>query len=299
MTRWYTIHATQGVTLARNVGFLSIGHGYYLEDGSETGNKLYANLGVLARAGIQNPQNPRNVPGIFAAAHSMPAPTKFRFTPTSIIPPRSGSRTAITISSTTWPPAPGPAACAIGCCPAPTAAIRVTSTGTPTPASSSICGNAHGVDLLNQAGITPLYKFVGNSCSTAQNSFNTIGNSTPCSLAPANGDIQPIINPLSPAFPSDPTAQAFSPQADAYYPKVAGSGFRQATQCPASGSCATVSPCSYNSTLNTAPSNCMITAIDHYTTSFNWAQTNYGAIWLRSQWYLFTNSAVTDVTAPD
>ena len=69
MTRWYTIHATQGVTLARNVGYLSIGHGYYLEDGSETGNKLYANLGVLARAGVQNPQNPRNVPGIFAAAH--------------------------------------------------------------------------------------------------------------------------------------------------------------------------------------------------------------------------------------
>src|SRR5262249_19172586 len=29
MTRWFTLHATQGVLLARNVGYLSIGHGYY------------------------------------------------------------------------------------------------------------------------------------------------------------------------------------------------------------------------------------------------------------------------------
>src|SRR6266851_3903435 len=32
MTRWYVLHATQGVLLARNVGYESIGHGYYLED---------------------------------------------------------------------------------------------------------------------------------------------------------------------------------------------------------------------------------------------------------------------------
>jgi hypothetical protein len=30
MTRWITIHATQNVTLARNVGYKSIGHGFYL-----------------------------------------------------------------------------------------------------------------------------------------------------------------------------------------------------------------------------------------------------------------------------
>src|SRR6202158_2693637 len=40
MTRWYVLHATQGVLLARNVGYASIGHGYYLEDGSETNKKL-------------------------------------------------------------------------------------------------------------------------------------------------------------------------------------------------------------------------------------------------------------------
>ena len=63
MTRWMVIHATQGVRLARNVGYESIGHGYYLEDGTETGNQLYANLGVLARAAVANAQNPRRIPG--------------------------------------------------------------------------------------------------------------------------------------------------------------------------------------------------------------------------------------------
>jgi hypothetical protein len=46
MTRWIVLHATQGVLLARNVGYLSIGHEYYLEDGTESNNKLYANIGM-------------------------------------------------------------------------------------------------------------------------------------------------------------------------------------------------------------------------------------------------------------
>ena len=69
MTRWMVLHATHGVTLARNVGYLSIGHGYYLEDATEINNKLYSNLGVFARAAVKNPQNPRQVPGILAAAY--------------------------------------------------------------------------------------------------------------------------------------------------------------------------------------------------------------------------------------
>ena len=46
MTRWITIHATQGLTIQRNVGYRSIGHGFYLEDATETFNKLYANIGI-------------------------------------------------------------------------------------------------------------------------------------------------------------------------------------------------------------------------------------------------------------
>ena len=41
--------------------------------------------------------------------------------------------------------------------------------------------------------------------------------------------------------------------------------------------------------------NCVVTNIDHYTSSFNWQATNFAAIWLRPLWYLFINSALTDV----
>src|SRR5512146_26771 len=58
MNRWIVLHGTEGVTLQRDVGFLSVGHGFYLEDATETDNKLYGDLGVFARAAIQNPQNP-------------------------------------------------------------------------------------------------------------------------------------------------------------------------------------------------------------------------------------------------
>jgi len=67
MTRWYVLHATQGVTLQRDVGWKSIGHGFYLEEGTETNNKLYANVGIFARAAVLNTQNDRSVPGILAS----------------------------------------------------------------------------------------------------------------------------------------------------------------------------------------------------------------------------------------
>src|SRR5260370_7360891 len=66
MTRWVVIHSTLGVTLARNVGCRSIGNGYYLEDATETENKIYSNIGIMARAAVVNNQNPREVPGILA-----------------------------------------------------------------------------------------------------------------------------------------------------------------------------------------------------------------------------------------
>ena len=63
MTRWITIHGTQGVLLARNVGWKSIGHGFFIEDGTETDNKFYANIGVLARAGVAKHPEPAPGPG--------------------------------------------------------------------------------------------------------------------------------------------------------------------------------------------------------------------------------------------
>jgi hypothetical protein len=51
------------------VGYLSIGHGFYLEDGTETDNKLYSNIGIFARAAVNNVQNPRQVPGILTTTY--------------------------------------------------------------------------------------------------------------------------------------------------------------------------------------------------------------------------------------
>src|SRR5262249_47841914 len=74
MTRWIVLHATQDVLLARNVGWKSIGHGFYLEEATEVNNKLYSNLGIFARAAVVGHKdadlaldaNPRKVPGILA-----------------------------------------------------------------------------------------------------------------------------------------------------------------------------------------------------------------------------------------
>lgn len=38
----------------------------------------------------------------------------------------------------------------------------------------------------------------------------------------------------------------------------------------------------------------MVNVLDHFTTSFNWAQTGFAAVWLRANWFLFTNGSITD-----
>jgi hypothetical protein len=49
MTRFITIHGAQYVKLYRNVGYRSVGHGYFLEDGVETQNDLVGNLAATIR----------------------------------------------------------------------------------------------------------------------------------------------------------------------------------------------------------------------------------------------------------
>jgi hypothetical protein len=49
--RWITIHGTNFLVVRDCVGYRSVGHGFYLEDGSETHNVLDRNLAVQAFAG--------------------------------------------------------------------------------------------------------------------------------------------------------------------------------------------------------------------------------------------------------
>ena len=93
--------------------------------------------------------------------------------------------------------------------------------------------------------------------------------------------------------PPQPLAGDFiSIGADAYYPKVDSGGGRFATQCPAGD----MADCSgLKQRCSSGDATCMAVVLDHYTTSFNWAAFNLGAVWLRPQWYLFSNSNITDV----
>jgi len=49
--RWITIHSSIGVKLRDNVGFDSVGHGYFLEGGDELYNNIDHNIGILTRKG--------------------------------------------------------------------------------------------------------------------------------------------------------------------------------------------------------------------------------------------------------
>ena len=79
-------------------------------------------------------------------------------------------------------------------------------------------------------------------------------------------------------------------------------GLRDPTKCNyPTGDCGTnTDPVNLkcNGTNDIDEKNCMATVLDHYTTSFNFAQKNFSAIWLRPWWKLVTDSAITDQLGP-
>ena len=270
MTRMYVVHGTQNVLLARNVGWKSIGHGYYLEDGTETGNRFHSNIGILARAAVNNVQNDRLVPGILAATpyagENVPYDSDY-------------DHPTLFWIMNGWNDFIGNMAVGAGTCGYCYWLVPGANSG---PSQSmkwtSYASMQNG---LGRAGTTPLKTFRGNYCSTAMNSFNVVGNTNcPGFAAPEDGAnaLVPVPNPLAPAA-GDLT----------YYPTVSGGGGRFATSCSTTD-CSTVPLCS-----TTSEQNCMVTILDHYTSAFHWTETNFGAVWLRPQWYLYINSVLSDV----
>jgi hypothetical protein len=277
MTRWIVLHSTQHVRLERNVGYLSIGHGFYLEDGTETDNVLYANLGVFARAAVDNVQNPRKVPGILASPDlqgieqvpfhtDVDHPTVF-WLMNGWNDFRYNMAVGAGTCGTCWWLVPG--------------SNSGHSRQQKWEGYASMQQSTPGT--FDRAGMTPLMRFEGNSCSTAMNSFNVVGNTAVChgvGEAPAES-LQAVPNPLVPA--------STSPQADDYYPRVDPGGQRFATRCTKTD-CSSVPKCAEG-----AKADCMVTVLDHYTSSFHWTETNFAAIWLRPQWYLVIQSVLSDV----
>ncbi len=274
MTRWITLHGTQGVTLARNVGFMSIGHGFYLEDGTETDNKLYSNIGILARAAIKNKQNPREVPGILAyTANKIGATTDVPFRSDYIQP------TVFWImngwNDFEYNMAAGANAC--GVCywwlPAQVSGP-----------SQKMKWESYASQQVISAGSTPLKKFKGNYCTSTMSSFNTPNDISPCKGM--GGPVEPFLDPVEVGNLS-PTPKRGDPTEE-YYPKV--SGAHLPTFCNNDDCSTSPPPCSAGNL-----SNCAVTVIEDYTTAFHWTEVNFSAIWLRPQWYLVTNSVISDV----
>ena len=317
MNRWVVLHGTQGVTLQRDVGYLSMGHGFYLEDATETNNKLYGDLGVFARAAVLDPasvplaqqHNPRQIPGIL----SSPFPTTLNVpcgdttcpcngnpnarcgTPQEQVPYHSDvDHPSVFWITNGWNDfqynmADGAGTC--GFCYWLTPAF--------------IGGHSRMVHWkgyaaeqrgLARAAMAPLENFYGNSCSTAMNSFNVVGNTSACTgvVWDVNTGL-PRVLPVTPDPKLVPTVNAANPSKDLngndssnYYPNIDQGGGHFGTRC--TNDCATVKKCASGE-----EANCMVTVLDHYTSSFNWAQTNVAAIWLRPQWNLMLQSALTDV----
>ncbi|HUO04919.1 MAG TPA: hypothetical protein VMU16_06950 [Candidatus Binataceae bacterium] len=290
MTRWIVLHATQGATLARNVGYKSIGHGYYLEDATETNNNLFSNLGVFARAAVNNVQNPRQVPGILAR------PQFNNDNTADVFPFHSDwDHPAVFWITNAWNKFAGNMAVGAGTCGAcywfVPAGISGGSLMMKWKGYAGIQAAPGGFGDIGRADIAPLKEFYGNTCSSAEVAIMTVGATSSCLGVgdPNQSDnLQPVANSLAPPF-TQPTPTA---QYKMYYPNVAPGASRAPTRCSDdNGDCSTVGKCADG----VNEKNCTVDVIDHFTTAFNWAQKNFSAVWLRQMWFLFINSAMSDV----
>jgi hypothetical protein len=276
MTRFITVHATQGLMILRNVGYQSIGHGFYLEDATEINNKLYSNIGIESRAGVDDALNPRKAPGILARAGDSGA---------DVFPFHSDyDHPAIFWLTNGWNDLRYNVAVGAGTCGACYWMPPSVNSG---PSVYETWDSYASMQTNGRGGLAPIENFVGNSCSTAMNSLETVGNTGPCLAVAAAGNtdttkLTAIANP--------------NPLPNDKYPQMDGGLRQHATVCPNAdqpgSNCSTVPICSG---FGPNEAGCVVTTLDHYTTSFNWAQKNFAAVWLRGWWYLLRDSAVTDV----
>jgi hypothetical protein len=330
MTRWIVIHSTQGVTVARNVGYKSIGHGFYLESGTETDNKFHSNIGIFARAAVAdvdpqdktkllpNAQNPRMIPGILAD-NTDPLSYKSPNVAGKAFIYRSDVENPTVFWFTNgWNDFIGNMAAGAGTCGAaywfvPAANSDMVEMSTSHEHMKWLSGyaglqktgkDADGFDTPGLAGATPLKSFYKNYATSTMHSFQTTPDAPLCGGVIAANAV-PGNFPVLRAVPSDAPTQArhMVPAKDPkheepdtlndhYYPHIAGA--RLPVRCTPKGD---DYDCSNVTTVCAHPpaDNCAATVIDHYTSSFHWAHGTVSAIWLRPQWYLLTNSVLSDV----
>ena len=341
MTRWIVIHSTQGVTVARNVGYKSIGHGFYLEDATETDNKFHSNIGIFARAAVANvdlstkknvanPQNPRMIPGSWRTTPTLP-PSKATRTPRSSTVPTSRYPTVFWITNG-WNDFIGNMAAGAGTCgaaywfvPAANSDMIETSATHEHMKWSGYAGlqmpdrDTFGELHPGKAGATPLKSFYKNYATSTMHSFQTTPDAPACggviaaNVQPDNMPVLRAVPSLAPkakrdmvpyAVPQNERHEAPDTLNDHYYPHLAG--LRYPVRCEPGQDGPDCSKIRERCTRALLPpgqrlqvfgalEECAVTVLDHFTSSFHWAHGNVSAIWLRPQWYLLTNSVLSDV----
>ncbi|MBS0640921.1 MAG: hypothetical protein JSS43_13670, partial [Proteobacteria bacterium] len=284
MTRWFVLHSTLGVTLQRNVGWMSIGHGYFLEDGTETDNRLFGNIGIFARPAIIAPFNPRNIPGILAH-NKGGSDVMFR---------SDVANPTIFWITNGYNDFAGNLAVGAGACGACFWLHAVAANTDMVDVPTGGDGMQHqkwdipGVRHSDRPGMfSPLRSFFRNSCSTAMLSFMTVSNYQDCTMVadPATKADDFKMTPVTSYAPEPGTDVANKLM---YYPLLGGQ--RIASDCPGDQPDCVADVC------NSLGAWCATTVLDHYTSSFNYAEINFSAIWLRAQgWFLYDHSFLSDV----
>ena len=307
MDRFVVLHATHGVNVSRNVGYMSVGHGFYLEDGSEIENLLCQNLAVSVRGSFdeffenQPSTSPsyRYVPPILDGAEQE-VEQGFVFGGDTILP-------VAFWTMNTWNELVGNAAAGVygfGSC------YWFLGSGVSGPSEDMTWTHSSDTSAdyadFNIAGTqqAPVKRFRDNSCSGSTYGLQSTLEVQPTGNAAAQTGYTPAINPYilcedcaqicmqygqtstqcTHCEPGHCAADQFDrPNAEGnFLPVKYGSN----------PSCASGLP---DETLfSTNPDYCVTTVMDRFTTSFNRAGADFGAVWLRPQWFVFMNSAITD-----
>lgn len=293
MTRWVVLHGTQGVTLARNVGYESIGHGFYLEDGTETDNKLYANIGIFARAAVDNIQNPRKVPGLLTTSQLADTNNK------SILdaPPYYSDANHPTVFwiMNGWNDFRGNMAAGAGACGVAYWLMDAAISGR--SRLQHWFGYAGEQDNLDRAGIAPLKSFVGNYATATMTAFTVNTTTATCKGVSYAGDTPQNLQMLPSAMAS--MHPAFPPPGnDTFWPRLSGGGHFPTRCLAAEGPDAAFSECTQAAGIKKCSaedeSHCDVVTLDQFTSSFNFPETNLAAVWLRPLWSLVVDSTITD-----
>jgi hypothetical protein len=289
MTRFVTVHGTHEVAVSRNVGFLSMGHGYYIEDGSEIENLFCHNLGVSARAALQQyitaqaqpehwcggspPPSARYVPPILdgaIAASGQTAPTQNAGSDT-YMPTMFWMMNAYNEF--------------VG-----NAAVGVHGFGSCFWfLGSAVSGPSQFLEFDGLAGYNttgyqaPLLRFRGNSCTSSALAL------------PAQAAIDPSTqngqNYTGFAAVPNPYLTNSAPK-DSFLRPIVSGNYRPIQPGSISKNCTATNPSSDQLEYNTQT--CVISLVDRFATSYNWAQVNFSSVWLRPWFYLFITGAVTD-----